>query len=91
MKTLPAVLLTLLSGSLYAAKPVVSPFATLEAGFESNVFQSPDTFAGTTEPVKDDTFLRYEAGVDLAWRFPAGGASTCPWPTRKSVFPPTTS
>lgn len=72
MKTLPAVLLTLLSGSLYAAKPVVSPFATVEAGFESNVFQSPDTFAGTTEPVKDDSFLRYEAGVDLAWRFPAG-------------------
>lgn len=60
----------LLAGSLKAAAPVFSPFGTLEGGFESNVYQSPDTFTGTPAPVQDDVFLRTEAGADLAWRFP---------------------
>lgn len=68
-KILPAVVLTLLSGSLPAVETVFSPFATLETGVESNVFQSPATFTGTPNPVKDDVFLRAEAGLDLTWRF----------------------
>lgn len=70
-KILPAVVLTLLCGSLPAAESVFSPFATLETGYESNVFQSPAAFTGTAEPVQEDTFFRAEAGLDLVWRLPA--------------------
>lgn len=71
MKTSFAVVLALWGGSLSAAPVAVSPFGTVEAGFESNVFQSPDTFTGAADPVKGDTFLRAEAGLDLVWRLPA--------------------
>lgn len=45
----------------------IRPYGSVEAGFESNVFQSPDNLPAVSDPVKEDVFFRSLVGSDLEW------------------------